>query len=99
MAINENKFTEMEDYIDMKKIERRNRIFQTVVIICVVISMVLGASQVSYAATPTMGSKFATLIVGTNDLKVENYDGTQTMAGRFTAPKKVIHFLLSIQAS
>lgn len=46
------------------------------------------SSQTVQAATPTLDSEFATLVVGTNDLKVENYDGSQTMAGCFTAPEK-----------
>lgn len=74
--------------MNMKRIERKGRIFQTVIAICVVCSMVLASSSISYAAIPTLDSEFATLIVGTNDLKVENYDGSQTMAGCFTAPEK-----------
>lgn len=77
----------MED-VNMKKIKRKGRIFQTVIAVCMICSMVLASSSVSYAATPTLDSEFATLVVGTNDLKVENYDGTQTMAGCFTAPEK-----------
>lgn len=72
----------------MKKIKRKGRMFQTVIAVCMVCSMVLASSSVSYAATPTLDSEFATLVVGTNDLKVENYDGSQTMAGCFTAPEK-----------
>lgn len=53
-----------------------------------VFSILMASSSVSYAATPTLDSEFATLVVGTNDLKVKNYDGSQTMAGCFTAPKK-----------
>ncbi len=74
--------------MNMKKIERKSRVFQTIIAICVVISMVLASSSVSYAATPTLDSEFVTLVVGTNDLKVENYDGSQIMAGCFTAPEK-----------
>ncbi len=74
--------------MNMKRIERKGRIFQTVIAICVVFSIMLATSSVSYAATPTLDSEFATLVVGTNDLKVENYDGSQTMAGCFTAPEK-----------
>lgn len=77
----------MED-VNMKKIKRKGRMFQTVIAVCMVCSMVLASSSVSYAATPTLDSEFATLVVGTNDLKVENYDGSQTMAGCFTAPEK-----------
>ena len=88
MAMNSKKSTEMEDYMNMKRIERKGRIFQTVIAICVVFSMVLASSSVSYAATPTLDSEFATLVVGTNDLKIENYDGSQTLAGCFTAPEK-----------
>ncbi len=72
----------------MKNIKRKGRILQTVMAVCVVFSMVLASSPVSYAATPTLDSEFATLIVGTNDLKIENYDGSQTLAGCFTAPEK-----------
>lgn len=71
----------------MKRIKRKGRVFQTVIAVCMVCSMVL-VSSVSYAATPTLDSEFVTLVVGTNDLKVENYDGSQTMAGCFTAPEK-----------
>lgn len=74
--------------MNIKRIEEKGRIFQTVVAICVVFSMVLASSSVSHAATPTLDSEFATLIVGTNDLKIENYDGSQTLAGSFTAPEK-----------
>ena len=78
----------MEEYVTMKRIERKGRVlFQTVIAICVAFSMVV-SSLVSYAATPTLDSEFATLIVGTNDLKIENYDGSQTLAGCFTAPEK-----------
>lgn len=83
----------MEEYVNMKRIERKGRGFQTVIVICVVFSMVLASSSVSYAATPTLDSEFATLIVGVNDLKIENYDGSQTMAGCFTAPEKGDYFL------
>lgn len=74
--------------MNMKRIEEKGRIFQTVVAICVVFSMVLASSSVSHAAIPTLDSEFVTLVVGTNDLKIENYDGSQTMAGCFTAPEK-----------
>lgn len=74
--------------MNMKRIERKGRMFQTVIAICVVFSMVLVSSSVSYAATPTLDSEFATLVVGTNDLKIENYDGSQILAGCFTAPEK-----------
>lgn len=68
----------------MKRTERKSRIWYVVIAIC----MVLVSSSICYAETPTLDSYFATLIVGTNDLKVENYDGSQTMAGCFTAPEK-----------
>lgn len=91
MPMNSKKSTEMEDCINMKRIERKGRMFQVVIAICVVFSMVLASSSLSYAATPTLDSEFATLIVGTNDLKIEKYDGSQTMAGCFTAPEKGIY--------
>lgn len=78
---------EMEDF-KMKKIKRKGRIFQTVIAVCMICSMVLASSSVSYAATPTLDSEFVTLVVGINDLKVESYDGSQIMAGCFTAPEK-----------
>lgn len=53
-----------------------------------VFSLLMASSSISYAATPTIDSDFSPLVVGTNDLKVENYDGSQTMAGCFTAPEE-----------
>lgn len=77
--------TEMEER--MKRTKRKGKILQVIIAICMVLNMVLIPS-VCFAATPTLDSDFATLIVGTNDLKVEYYDGSQTMAGCFTAPEK-----------
>lgn len=81
----------MEDCMNMKRIERKGRIFQTVIAVCVVFSMVLASSSVCYArkcATPTIDSNFATLAIGDNQFKVEYYDGSQIIAGRFVAPEK-----------
>lgn len=81
----------MEDCFNMKRTKGKGRIFQTIVAICVVFSMVLASSSISYARTcaiPTIDSKFATLAVGNNQFKVEYYDGSQIIAGRFVAPEK-----------
>lgn len=81
----------MEEDVNMKRIGRKGKIFQTVIAICVVFSMVLASSSVCYARTcaiPTIDSNFATLAVGNNQFKVEYYDGSQIIAGRFVAPEK-----------
>ena len=78
----------MEDSMNMKRMERKGRIFQTVIVICMIFNMIMVSPSVSYAKKPTMYSEFATFIVGANDMKVENYNGSQVVAGCFTAPEK-----------
>lgn len=50
--------------------------------------ILLMSTQTVQAAQPTLDSEFTTLVVGTNDLKMEYYDGSQIVAGCFTAPEK-----------
>lgn len=78
----------MEDSMNMKRMERKGRIFQTVIAICMVFNIIMLSPSVSYAQAPTLYSEFATFIVGANDMKVENYNGSQVVAGCFTAPEK-----------
>lgn len=75
--------TETEE--DMKNIIKKET--GILLVMALLLGMLPMSSKTAQAATPTMESEFATLIVGTNDLKVENYDGSQTMAGCFTAPE------------
>ena len=70
----------------MKNITKR--VMGIVLVMVLFVEILPMSSQTVQAATPTLDSEFATLVVGTNDLKVENYDGSQTMAGCFTAPEK-----------
>lgn len=70
----------------MKNIMKR--VTGIVLVMVLFVGILPMSSYTVQAATPTLDSEFATLVVGTNDLKVENYDGSQTMAGCFTAPEK-----------
>lgn len=70
----------------MKNIMKR--VTGVLLVMALLVGVVPMSGQMVQAATPTLDSEFATLVVGTNDLKVENYDGSQTMAGCFTAPEK-----------
>ncbi len=70
----------------MKNIMKR--VTGVLLVMALLVGVVPMSSQTVQAAVPTLDSEFATLVVGTNDLKVEYYDGSQIVAGCFTAPEK-----------